>query len=91
MMCSRQPMIRPRERICEGTIAGMVIPDSAMVREATDLIHTATVGLLFDHCRPAYSFGMPQSHQLQPPAVAGPPAVGVRDNEIRILESWLLM
>ena len=36
------------------TIAGVVIPDSALAREATELVGAATDDLLFNHSRRAY-------------------------------------
>ncbi|PQD99321.1 diguanylate cyclase [Mycobacterium sp. EPG1] len=39
------------------TIAGIAIPDSALVREATDFIREAEDDLLFDHSRRVYLFG----------------------------------
>src|SRR6476659_4430890 len=40
------------------TIAGVLIPDSAVVREATELVGAATDELLFNHSRRAYLWGM---------------------------------
>jgi hypothetical protein len=40
------------------TIAGVVIPDSALAREATELVGAATDDLLFNHSRRAYLWGM---------------------------------
>lgn len=40
-----------------GTIAGIPIPDTALVREATDVIRDAEDDLLFDHSRRVYLFG----------------------------------
>ena len=39
-------------------IAGVLIPDSAVVREATELVGAATDELLFNHSRRAYLWGM---------------------------------
>ena len=39
------------------TIAGIQIPDSALAREATDLVCDAASPLLFDHSRRVYLFG----------------------------------
>jgi hypothetical protein len=39
------------------TIAGVAIPDSALVREATDFIRNAEDQLLFDHSRRVFLFG----------------------------------
>ena len=39
------------------TIAGIQIPDSALAREATDLVRDAASPLLFDHSRRVYLFG----------------------------------
>ncbi|OBJ54866.1 HD domain-containing protein [Mycobacterium sp. 1423905.2] len=39
------------------TIAGIVIPDTALVREVTDFIRTAEDDVLFHHSRRAYLFG----------------------------------
>ncbi|MDT4934016.1 MAG: hypothetical protein QOK11_1908 [Pseudonocardiales bacterium] len=39
------------------TIAGVSIPDTALVREATDLVRAATTPLLFDHSRRVFLFG----------------------------------
>ena len=40
------------------TIAGVVIPDSTLAREATELVGAATDDLLFNHSRRAYLWGM---------------------------------
>ena len=40
------------------TVAGVVIPDSALAREATELVGAATDDLLFNHSRRAYLWGM---------------------------------
>ncbi|MET9276167.1 HD domain-containing protein [Kribbella sp. NPDC003557] len=39
------------------TIAGIQMPDSALAREATDLVRDAASPLLFDHSRRVYLFG----------------------------------
>ena len=39
------------------TIAGVVIPDTALVREVTDFIRNADDELLFDHSRRVFQFG----------------------------------
>lgn len=39
------------------TIAGITIPDSALVREATELVRDAADDLIFDHCRRVFLFG----------------------------------
>lgn len=39
------------------TIAGIVVPDTALVREATDYIRSAEDEVLFHHSRRAYLFG----------------------------------
>lgn len=41
-------------------IAGIEIPDSRLVREATELVHDAAPPLLFHHSRRVYLFGMLQ-------------------------------
>lgn len=46
------------------TIAGVVIPDSALVREATDFIHNAEDELLFDHSRRVFLFGALRGRRL---------------------------
>jgi hypothetical protein len=50
------------------SIAGVVIPDSAMAREATELVRPASDDLLFNHSRRAYLRGMLHDHRhdLQP-------------------------
>jgi hypothetical protein len=40
------------------TIAGVVIPDSTLAREATELVGAATDDLLFNHFRRAYLWDM---------------------------------
>lgn len=45
------------------TIAGVKIPDTKLVAEATELVRAATSPLLFDHSRRVYLFGMLQGHQ----------------------------
>ena len=39
------------------TIAGITIPDTALVHEATELVRAATSPLLFDHSRRVFLFG----------------------------------
>lgn len=39
------------------TIAGVTIPDSALVREATELVREAATPLVFDHSRRVFLFG----------------------------------
>jgi len=39
------------------TIAGITIPDTALAREATDLVRAAASPLLFDHSRRVFLFG----------------------------------
>ena len=39
------------------TVAGVVIPDAALVREVTDFIRNAEDELLFDHSRRVFLFG----------------------------------
>ncbi len=50
------------------TIAGIVIPDTALVREVTDFIRDAEGDLLFDHSRRVFLFGALQGCRrgLQP-------------------------
>ena len=50
------------------TVAGMVIPDTALVREVTDFIRDAEDDLLFDHSRRVFLFGALQGRRrgLQP-------------------------
>ncbi|MGW8742613.1 HD domain-containing protein [Streptomyces sp. NPDC055794] len=45
-------------------IAGVEIPDSALVREATELIRTTTPPLIFHHSRRVYLFGSLQAAAL---------------------------
>ncbi|MEV5014329.1 HD domain-containing protein [Streptomyces sp. NPDC053780] len=45
-------------------IAGVEIPDSALVREATELIRTTTPPLIFHHSRRVYLFGSLQATAL---------------------------
>jgi hypothetical protein len=45
------------------TIAGIQIPDSALAREATDLVRDAASPLLFDHSRRVYLFGSLRGRQ----------------------------
>ncbi|MFH9011729.1 HD domain-containing protein [Streptomyces sp. NPDC017943] len=42
-------------------IAGVVVPDSALVREATDLIRSTTPPLIYHHSRRVYLFGSLQA------------------------------
>jgi HD domain-containing protein len=42
------------------TIAGVAIPDTALVREATEVVAGATDELVFNHCRRVYLWGMLQ-------------------------------
>ncbi|MGO4441720.1 HD domain-containing protein [Mycobacterium sp. 2YAF39] len=46
------------------SIAGITIPDSALVREATDFIREAEDDLLFDHSRRVFLFGALQGRRL---------------------------
>jgi hypothetical protein len=46
------------------TIAGVVIPDTALVREATDFIRSAEDDVLFHHSRRAYFFGALHGRRL---------------------------
>jgi hypothetical protein len=46
------------------TIAGIRIPDSAIAREATELIQDTSGPLLFDHSRRVFLFGALQGEQL---------------------------
>jgi len=39
------------------TIAGITIPDTALIRAATELVREASSPLLFNHCRRVYLFG----------------------------------
>ncbi|PQP15043.1 HD domain-containing protein [Rhodococcus opacus] len=45
------------------TIAGVTIPDTKLVAEATELVRGATSPLLFHHSRRVYLFGMLQGQQ----------------------------
>jgi hypothetical protein len=45
------------------TIAGITIPDTALVREATDLVREATDDLLFHHSRRVFLFGVLQGRR----------------------------
>jgi hypothetical protein len=45
------------------SIAGVVIPDSRLVKEATELVREAAPPLLFDHSRRVYLFGMLQGQR----------------------------
>ncbi|MCV7074635.1 HD domain-containing protein [Mycobacterium szulgai] len=46
------------------TIAGIVIPDTPLVREATDFIRSAEDDLLFDHSRRVFLFGVLHGRRL---------------------------
>jgi HD superfamily phosphodiesterase len=46
------------------TVAGIDIPDSALAREATELVREATGDLLFDHSRRVFLFGSLQGRRL---------------------------
>ena len=46
------------------SIAGVAIPDSALVREATDFIRNAEDELLFDHSRRVFLFGALRGRRL---------------------------
>ncbi|UXA09260.1 HD domain-containing protein [Mycobacterium sp. SMC-2] len=46
------------------TVAGVVIPDTALVREATEFIHGAEDDLLFHHSRRAFLFGALHGRRL---------------------------
>jgi HD superfamily phosphodiesterase len=45
------------------SIAGVTIPDSPLVSEATELVHEAASPLLFHHSRRVYLFGMLQGQR----------------------------
>jgi HD superfamily phosphodiesterase len=46
------------------TIAGIVIPDTALVRDATDLVRRAEDDVLFHHSRRVFLFGALHGHRL---------------------------
>lgn len=46
------------------TIASVVIPDTALVREATEFIRDSEDDLLFDHSRRVFLFGALRGHRL---------------------------
>jgi hypothetical protein len=46
------------------TIAGVSIPDSALAREATELIRDTTTELIYHHSRRVYLFGALQAREL---------------------------
>ena len=46
------------------TIAGIVIPDTALVREATELIRSAEDDVLFHHSRRVFLFGALHGNRL---------------------------
>ena len=54
--------------VCADSIAGVIIPDTALVREVTALIREAEDDLLFDHSRRVFLFGALQGQRrgLQP-------------------------
>ena len=45
------------------TIAGITVPDSALVREATELVRDTTDDLLYDHSRRVFFFGALQGRK----------------------------
>ena len=45
-------------------IAGVSIPDSALAREATEMIRDTTTELIYHHSRRVYLFGALQAHRL---------------------------
>jgi hypothetical protein len=49
----------------EATIAGIRIPDSAIAREATELVREASTPLLFHHSRRVFLWGSLHGEQLQ--------------------------
>lgn len=46
------------------TIAGIVIPDTALVRDATDFVRRAEDDVLFHHSRRVFLFGVLHGHRL---------------------------
>lgn len=46
-----------------GTIAGVVVPDTPLVRDVTDFVRAAEDDLLFDHSRRVFVFGVLQSRR----------------------------
>lgn len=48
-------------------IAGVEIPDTALVREATELVRDASPPLLFDHCRRVFLWGSLRGRQQEIP------------------------
>jgi HD superfamily phosphodiesterase len=46
------------------TVAGVTIPDSALAKEATELVREAASPLLYDHSRRVYLFGSLRGRQL---------------------------
>jgi hypothetical protein len=49
----------------QGSIAGIRIPDSAIAREATELVRDVSTPLLFDHSRRVFLWGSLHGEQLQ--------------------------
>jgi hypothetical protein len=52
------------DRTAADTVAGVKIPDSALVRDATDLISETTSELIFHHSRRVFLFGSLQARAL---------------------------
>jgi hypothetical protein len=51
-------------RASRTTIAGIVVPDSALAREATELLQDVATRLLFDHSRRVFLWGALQGERL---------------------------
>ncbi|GAA3127424.1 HD domain-containing protein [Streptosporangium carneum] len=70
------------------TIAGVTVPDSALAREATELVREAASPLLYDHSRRVYLFGSLQGRRLGLRADAELLYVGAMFHDLGLTEKY---
>ncbi|MEV7010330.1 HD domain-containing protein [Streptosporangium sp. NPDC051022] len=70
------------------TIAGITVPDSALAREATELVREAASPLLYDHSRRVYLFGALQGKRLGLEADAELLYVGAMFHDLGLTEAY---
>jgi HD superfamily phosphodiesterase len=68
------------------TIAGIVIPNSALAREATEFVRDASTQLLFDHSRRVFLWASLQAEQLSLDYHAELLYVGAMFHDVGLLE-----
>ncbi|MEV8632266.1 HD domain-containing protein [Streptosporangium sp. NPDC051023] len=70
------------------TIAGVTVPDSALAKEATELVRDAASPLLYDHSRRVYLFGALQGRRLGLQADAELLYVGAMFHDLGLTEAY---